>query len=93
MLLKMFIDLHYKISQEQFPSDLRLFLNNFLNEGIEDKHRGSDLWTWPFYDGLFYRIIPDLKLYIFEKVPGEFSEHNVIWLASSIKCVKQHFNK
>ena len=43
MLLKMFIDLHYTISQEQFPSDLRLFLNNFLNEGIEDNHRGSDL--------------------------------------------------
>lgn len=43
MLLKMFLDLHYKISQEQFPSDLRLFLNNFLSEGIEDNRRGSDL--------------------------------------------------
>lgn len=43
MLLKMFIDLRYEVSQEQFLSGLRLFLNNFLDEGIEDNHhRGSD---------------------------------------------------
>lgn len=60
MLLKMFIDLHYDDAQEQFPSGLRLFLNNFLIDSIEDNLlRGSDLWTRPFYDGLFYGIIPE----------------------------------
>lgn len=39
----MFIDLHYEDAQEKIPSGLRLFLNNFLIESIEDNLRGSNL--------------------------------------------------